>query len=163
MFVETPGRGAIQARPPAPRLLREQVGGWIWSGFERVLAWEPLVGVADAATLHELRLETKRLRDVIQVTAPMASAPVEPVVAVLVTLQDALGALNDALVTAGTARMYLGSKSAGLSPEESRAIERFAEAQELQAAQLRGRIPGAWRAAASPVTRHRVARLVGSF
>ncbi len=162
-FVETPGRGTIQAKPPAPRLLREQVGGWIWSGFERVLAWESLVGVADALTLHDLRLETKRLRDVIQVTAPMALAPVEPVVAALVRLQDALGALNDATVTAGVARGYLDSTPAGLDPDEIRAIERFAASQERAAERLRRRIPWAWRTATSPASRRRVARLIGSF
>jgi CHAD domain-containing protein len=162
-FVETPGRGAVPVKPPVPRLVREQVGGWIWSGFERLLAWEPLVGVADAETLHALRLETKRLRDVIQAAAPMASAPVEPVVATLVSLQDGLGALNDATVTAGVARTYLGSQPAGLRPEEISAIERFAESQERAAEQLRGRIPSIWRVATSPAARRRMARLVGSF
>ena len=162
-FVETPGRGAVQLRPPAPRLLREQVGGWIWSGFERVLAWESLVGAADALALHELRLETKRLRDVIQVTAPMASAPVEPIVATLVRLQDALGALNDATVTAGVARGYLISSPAILEPEEIRAIEQFAADQERAAERLRRRIPSTWRVTTSPAARRRLARLVGSF
>jgi CHAD domain-containing protein len=165
-FVETPGRGAIQTPVPAPRRLNEQVGGWIWSGFERLLAWEPLVGVADAVTLHELRLETKRLRDVIQVTAPMASAPADGVLASLVRLQDALGALNDATVAAEAARGYLRRDPAdavGLTADERSATEAFAVAQDREAERLRRRVPAAWRAATSPVARRRLARLIGSF
>jgi len=162
-FVETPGLEAVPAKPPAPRLAREQVGGWIWAGFERLLAWEPMLPLADAPTLHELRIEAKRLRDLVQVAAPMSSGSPDAIVAALVHVQDTLGAMNDATVTAATCRAYLDEHTGTLPPIEARAVARFAIDQERTAERLRRRAPAAWRRATSPLARRRIGRFIGGF
>jgi CHAD domain-containing protein len=162
-FVETPGLGAVPARPPAPRLAREQVGGWVWAGFERLLAWEPVLAVADLPTLHLLRLEAKRLRDLVQVAAPLSSEPPTGIVATLVRIQDTLGAMNDATVTAATCHMYLDEHAGRLPDPEARAVARFAIAQERAAERLRRLAPAAWREATSPIARRRIGRFIGGL
>ncbi|MEW5992616.1 MAG: CHAD domain-containing protein [Chloroflexota bacterium] len=165
-FVETPGLGAVPARPPAPRLAREQVGGWIWAAVERLLAWEPVLAIADLPTLHLLRIEAKRLRDLVQVAAPLSVAPAATtaaIVASLVRIQDTLGAVNDAVVTAATCRAYLTERAGTLAAGEARAIERFAIAQERVAERGRRRAPAAWRAATSPAARRRLGRFIGGI
>jgi CHAD domain-containing protein len=162
-FAETPGLETVPAKPPAPRLAREQLGGWIWAGFERLLAWEPMLPIADAPTLHELRIEAKRLRDLIQAAAPMSSGSPEAIVAALVNVQDTLGAMNDATVTAATLRAYLAEHSGVLSPIEARAVSRFAIDQERAAERLRRRAPSAWGRATSPLARRRIGRFIGGF
>ena len=162
-FVETPGHGVLPATPPAPRLAREQVGGWVWAGLERLLAWEPLLPGAGLPTLHLLRIEAKRLRDLVQVAAPLSTEPAGAIVATLVRLQDTLGAMNDATVTAATCRAYLEEHAMGLPVPEARAVERFAIAQERAAASLRRRVPAAWRAATSPLGRRRIGRFIGGL
>ena len=162
-FVETPGLGTVPAGPPAPRLAREQVGGWIWAGFERLLAWEPMLPVADLPTLHLLRIEAKRLRDLVQVAAPLSAAPTTAIVASLVRVQDTLGAMHDAAVTAATCRAFLDEHAGVLPGSGSRAVARFAIAQERTAERLRQRAPAAWRGATSPIARRRIARFIGGI
>jgi len=162
-FVETPGQGVVPAAPPAPRLAREQVGGWIWAGFERVMAWEPLLPVADLPTLHLLRIDTKRLRDLVQVVVPISTEPAPAIVATLVRLQDTLGGMNDAAVTAGVCRAYLDEHAGTLSATEARAVGRFATAQERAAESLRRRAPAAWRSATSALARRRIGRFIGGL
>ena len=162
-FVETPGQGVLPTQPPSPRLAREQVGGWIWAGFERLLAWEPLLPVADLPTLHLLRIEAKRLRDLVQVAVPLSAAPTAAIVASLVRLQDTLGAMNDASVTAATCRAYLDEHLEALPAPEARAVVRFAIAQERSAESLRRRAPAAWRGATSPLARRRIGRFIGGL
>jgi len=162
-FVETPGQGLIQTRAPAPRLAREQVGGWIWAGFERVMAWEPVLPIADLPTLHLLRIDAKRLRDLVQVVVPLSTEPAPAIVAALVRLQDTLGAMNDATVTAGACRAYLDEHVGTLPATEVRAVGRFATAQERAAESLRRLAPAAWRGATSPLARRRIGRFIGGL
>ena len=162
-FVETPGQGVVPVEPPAPRLARETVGGWIWAAFERLLAWEPMLPVADMPTLHQLRLEAKRLRDLIQVAAPLSSEPSEAIVTTLVRVQDTLGAMNDATVTAGTCRAFLTQHVGSLTGPEAQMIGRFASAQERAAESLRRRAPAAWRGATNPAARRRIGRFIGGL
>ena len=162
-FVETPGQGVVPAQPPAPRLAREQVGGWIWAAFERLLAWEPMLPVADLPTLHLLRIDAKRLRDLVQVVVPLSTEPAAAIVAALVRLQDTLGAMNDATVTAGACRAYLDEHVGTLQATEVRAVSRFATAQEGAAEILRHRAPAAWRGATSPLARRRIGRFIGGL
>ena len=160
-FVDSPGRGVVPVEAHAPRRLRDEVGGWIWSGYERLLAWEPQLPLADVDALHELRIEAKRLRDLILVVTPIVSVPTATATAGLVGLQDALGAMNDAAVTASVVRAYLAKRTT-LTPDETRAAERFALAQERQVAAARRRVPGAWRRVTGPVGRRRIAQVIGS-
>lgn len=162
-FVETPGRGVIPVGPPTPRLFREQIGGWIWSGYERMLAWDSLIEIADAATLHDLRLETKRLRDVIHVAAPLATTSAEPILAGLERLQDELGAVNDAMVAAAAARAWIDANGHAHPVAIPVAVADFADAQEDEMARARRRAPASWRLVTSTLARRRMGGFIGSF
>ncbi|MBI2762794.1 MAG: CHAD domain-containing protein [Chloroflexi bacterium] len=161
-FVESPGRGVVPVEPPAARRLQDEVGGWIWSGYERLLAWEPLLPLADVDALHQLRIEAKRLRDLILVVTPIVGVPTGTATAGLVGLQDAIGAMNDAAVTASVVRAYLAERTM-LTPDETRAAERFALAQERQVAIARRRVPAAWRRVTGPAGRRRIAQVIGTI
>lgn len=162
-FVESPGRGVVPVQSPGPRRVHDEVGGWIWAGYERLLAWEPLLPVADIEGLHELRIETKRLRDLILVMAPIMGVSTLPVTEGLVGLQDALGALNDAAVTEAVARADLHAARSTLTPDEAEAVERFALVQQDQIRAARRGVLPAWRRVTGPAGRRRIAQLIGAI
>ncbi len=162
-FVQSPGGDVRPVAPPSPRRLSDELGGWIWSGFERLVGWQPLLETAETETLHDLRLEAKRLRDLLQVVAPITGPTTAAVTEALAGLQDALGAMNDAVVTAATVRAYLVESASSLSAGDAEAIERFALAQEDRISAARARVPVAWRRVTEPEGRRRVARLIGNI
>lgn len=161
-FVESPGASVVPVAPPGARRLRDEVGGWVWSRYEGLLAWEPLLPIADVEALHQLRIEAKRLRDLVLVITPILGVPITAVTTGLVGLQDTLGALNDAAVTAAEVRTYLAIAGT-VTPAETLAAEQFAQAQEREVASARRRVPAAWNRVTGVAGRRRIAQLIGSI
>jgi CHAD domain-containing protein len=164
-FAETPGRAAAPIEPPAPRSGRDVLPGWVQAAWARVLGWGPVVSdpTTDRPTLHELRLETKRLRDLITIVAPLAGQDPAPLTRPLVRLQDRLGSMSDATVAATAARAFVRGAGDALTDSERAAIASFAAAQDLEAVVAIRRARTDWRLATSPAARRRVARLIGSL
>lgn len=162
-FVQSPAADVRPIAPPGPRRLADELGGWIWSAFEGLIRWQPLLETAGMEELHELRLETKRLRDLLQVVAPVTGPTTRAVAESLAALQDALGAMNDAVVTAAAVRHYLVNAATSLTPEAIAAIERFATDQDGRALAARTRVPAAWRVVTDADARKRIARLIGGL
>ena len=162
-FVQSPGGDVAPVSPPGPRRLSDELGGWIWSRFEGLVGWRPILGTADLDTLHELRLQVKRLRDLLQVVGPVTGPTTAAIAQTLVGLQDALGAMNDAAVASAWLRAYLASPPTTVEPAEAAAIGRFAMMLEERVAVARARVPPAWRRVTGPDGRRRIARLIGGI
>ena len=170
-FVQRPGGDVAPVSPPGPRRLSDELGGWIWSRFEELVGWRPILETADLDTLHELRLQVKRLRDLLQVVTTVTGPGTAAIAESLVDLQDALGAMNDAAVASAWLRDYLTmarataqpAEAAAIGPAETAAIERFALMLENRIAVARARVPATWRRVTGSDGRRRVARLIGGI
>ena len=128
-----------------------------------MVGWRPILETADLDTLHELRLQVKRLRDLLQVVGPVTGPTTAAIAQTLVGLQDALGAMNDAAVASAWLRAYLASTPKTVEPAEAAAIGRFAMMLEERVAVARARVPPAWRRVTGPDGRRRIARLIGGI
>lgn len=94
---------AADAESAAPRVA-DEIPARLWKQYGIVRAYEPRVADAPPPTLHALRIEVKRLRYALEffsapLTAPTQRAP-QPrdLIDALIALQDALGAMQDAVV-----------------------------------------------------------------
>jgi len=135
-------------------LARHTLPTMTWIRFEAVRAFEaPLLAPAAGSielpieTLHALRIECKYLRYQLEFAASMLGAAGIEYIALLKTLQDELGALNDAAVGIVLARTYadrLADKSAkGHSSGESLA-ETWVQQQNAIIEEKRNTIPQAF-------------------
>ncbi|RIK33286.1 MAG: hypothetical protein DCC52_03595 [Chloroflexi bacterium] len=84
--------------------MADEIPARLWKQYGIVRAYEPRVADALPSTLHALRIEVKRLRYALEffsapLTAPTQRAP-QPrdLIDALIALQDALGAMQDAVV-----------------------------------------------------------------
>ena len=162
-FAQSPGGDVAPVSPPGPRRLSDALGGWIWSRFEELVGWRPILETADLDTLHELRLQVKRLRDLLQVVTTVTGPGTAAIAESLVDLQDALGAMNDAAVASAWLRDYVTSLPATVQPAETAAIERFALMLENRIAVARARVPATWRRVTGADGRRRIGRLIGGI
>ncbi len=99
-FISTPRMGAIsvndnsalanQVRYVVPRLIYEH--------YERVRAYETVLGEASLDTLHALRIDFKRLRYAVEFFAEVLGPEASLVIKEIKIMQDHLGDLNDARV-----------------------------------------------------------------
>ncbi len=157
------GSVARRRRPPEPWLVRETASSRIWAAEEHVRAFEPLVGSADVPTLHQLRIATKRLRYTIEffreALGPDAASLVERCVAV----QDHLGALNDAHVTAGLVRDFLGSHVEDLSTGEIDEVTAYLASREADMERLRSEFAAPWEALIAAEFRQGLGRAVSAL
>jgi triphosphatase len=67
-FVTIEGEGVIKdgaSEGVSPSQVRDFAGSMIWSRYEAVRAYEPTIASADLPTVHQLRIEVKRLRYVL--------------------------------------------------------------------------------------------------
>jgi CHAD domain-containing protein len=148
-FVQGPEAGIRRIRAGRPQQVRDTAASRIWAAYERVRAYETVVGWADVPTLHALRIEGKRLRYSLEsfreVLGPEAGSLIERVVA----LQDHLGELNDAHVAAELARAWLLEEGARIPEPTVQAVARYIASREETVTRLRGGIGSAFEPLAS--------------
>ncbi|HYL41153.1 MAG TPA: CHAD domain-containing protein, partial [Candidatus Binatus sp.] len=140
-FVEAeaePGAGA----PDRPIGLH--AASMLFDGYERLMAGDRVVGGADLATLHAIRIEAKRLRYLLEFLGDILGPERADLVTRLVAVQDHLGALHDAAVTVDALRTFLES-SVELTQEEQAAVDAYLLDRERDVSRLRGTIGPAWR------------------
>jgi len=97
-FLITEGAGARPVsldRPTACRVY-QLVPTLIYSRYEVIRGYEPLLTDAPMETLHSLRIEFKRLRYALEFFREVLGPEAEDVIKEVVTVQDRLGNLNDA-------------------------------------------------------------------
>ena len=121
---------AISSGPTAPRSCRScrpsriasaiRRASRIWTAYEQVRGYEPVLRWADVETLHELRIAGKWLRYTLEFVREALGDDAAPLIARVTALQDHLGLMNDADVSASMARTFLVEHAGDLSAARER-------------------------------------------
>jgi CHAD domain-containing protein len=144
-FVRHEGLAVIPVGPTAPHHVRDTASSRIMAAYEGVRAYEPVLRWADVETLHDLRIAAKWLRYTIEFVREPLGPDASPLIDRVTALQDHLGELNDADVTAHMARSFLVENASSLSGPERAAIGGYLESREADVARLRRTVGGPWR------------------
>lgn len=162
-FVRTEGAAVLPVGPTQPHRIRDTTASRIWTAYEQVRGYEPVLRWADVETLHELRIAGKWLRYSLEfVREPLGDASA-PLIAKVTALQDHLGLMNDADVAASMARTFLVEHAGDLSAQESGAIGRYLVSREREVARLRRSVGPAWRGVAGIGFRRALGRVVAAL
>ncbi|HEX5015779.1 MAG TPA: CHAD domain-containing protein [Candidatus Limnocylindrales bacterium] len=162
-FVRHDGLAVVPVSPTQPHRVRDTAGSQILAAYEGVRAYEPVLRWADVETLHELRIAGKWLRYTLEFSREALPADASMLIARVTALQDHLGLLNDANVTAGMARSFLVENAGGLSSLESAAIGRYLVSREREVARLRRTVGGPWRGVAGVSFRRALGRTIAGL
>jgi CHAD domain-containing protein len=159
-FVRTEGAAVAPIGAAKPHRVRDTAPSRIWAAYEQVRSYEPVLRWADVPTLHELRIAGKWLRYSLEFVAEPLGDDAQPLIAKVTSLQDHLGLMNDADVSASMARTFLVEHSGQLSQAEGAAIGRYLVDREREVARLRRSIGAPWRGIAGPGFRRSLGRVV---
>jgi CHAD domain-containing protein len=162
-FVRTEGVAVVPVLPTQPHRVRDTTASRIWTAYEQVRGYEPVLRWADVETLHELRIAGKWLRYSLEFVREALGDDAAPLIARVTALQDHLGLMNDADVAASMARTFLVEHSGELSPLESAAIGRYLVSREREVARLRRTIGAPWRGVAGVTFRRTLGRVVAGL
>ncbi len=162
-FVLTPGADVAAVQPSAPHRVRDTAGSRIVAAYEQVRAFEAVLRWADVPTLHQLRIEAKRLRYTIEFVREALGPAAPALIARVVALQDHLGAMNDAHVAAQMARDFLVEGGVELSRTETAATSRYLLAREREVTRLRRTVSTPWRAVAGATFRRGLGRAIAAL
>jgi CHAD domain-containing protein len=162
-FVRHEGLGVVPVAPTAPHRVRDTAASRILAAYEGVRAYEPVLRWADVETLHDLRIAAKWLRYTIEFVREPLGPGAAPLIARVTALQDHLGQLNDASVTAHMARSFLVENAASLSQLESAAVGRYLVSCEREVARLRRTVGGPWRGVAGMAFRRALGRTLAGL
>jgi CHAD domain-containing protein len=162
-FVETEGAGALSLHATAPSRVRDTATSRIWGAYEQVRAYDATLAWADVATIHQLRIASKRLRYSLEFFREVLGPEAGPLIDRVTRLQDHLGLLNDADVAARLAREFLVASAARLSPPTIEAVGRYLGARDRDVARLRRSLPAAWRPLAAESFRRALGRAVSAL
>jgi CHAD domain-containing protein/adenylate cyclase class IV len=159
-FVRTDGLAAASVLPTAPHRIRDTAPSRIWTAYEMVRAYEPVLRWADVPTLHELRIAGKWLRYTIEFVRECLGPEAAALIARVTALQDHLGYLNDADVASSKTRAFLVDRAGRLSETETAAIGRYLVDREREVVRLRRTVGKAWRGVAGLGFRRALGRAV---
>jgi CHAD domain-containing protein len=162
-FVETEGAAARPIDATHPNRVRDTATSRIWGAYEQVRAYDATLAWADVATIHQLRIASKRLRYSLEFFREVLGPEAGPLIDRVTRLQDHLGLLNDADVAARLAREFLVASAARLSPPTIEAVGRYLGARDRDVARLRRSLPAAWRPLAAESFRRALGRAVSSL
>lgn len=162
-FVQTEGAATVAVGPVAPHRVRDTAPSRIWAAYEGVRAYEPALRWADIETLHELRIAGKWLRYSLEFVREALGPGSNDLIARVTALQDHLGLMQDASVTAAMARSFLVESTGRLSAQESAAIGRYLVEREREVARLRRTLGPAWRGVAGVRFRRGLGRVVAAL
>ena len=163
-FVRTEGVGARAGRARPSRIASAiPPPSQIWAAYEQVRGYEPVLRWADVETLHELRIAGKWLRYTLEFVREALGDDAAPLIARVTALQDHLGLMNDANVSASMARTFLVEHAGELSALESAAIGRYLVSREREVARLRRTVGGPWRGVAGLTFRRTLGRVVAKL
>jgi CHAD domain-containing protein len=162
-FVRTEGAAVRAVVPTAPHRVRDTAPSRIWAAYEGVRAYEPILRWADVETLHDLRISGKWLRYTLEFVREALGPEANPLIARVTALQDHIGLMHDADLTASLARTFLVEHGSSLSQIETSAIGRYLVDRERETARLRRTIGVPWRGIAGPGFRRGLGRVVASL
>jgi CHAD domain-containing protein len=138
-------------------IVRDRAGSQIWRAFEKVRAFAPVVRGADAETLHQLRIKAKRLRYSLEFLGDVLGPERTWLVERLVALQDHLGALNDATLTAAALRTFLGDDHHELEVADRLELAAYLDDRDSAARTLQRSVGRPWRVIAGVTFARRLA------
>jgi CHAD domain-containing protein len=162
-FVRTEGAAVVPVGPTQPHRVRDTAASRIWTAYEQVRGYEPVLRWADVETLHELRIAGKWLRYTLEFGREALGDDAALLIARVTALQDHLGLMNDANVSASMARTFLVEHAGDLSAFESAAIGRYLVSREREVGRLRRSIGPPWRGVAGVTFRRRLGRVVAGL
>lgn len=162
-FVRQDGLGVLPVSPTQPHRVRDTAASRILTSYEGVRAYEPVLRWADVETLHELRIAGKWLRYTLEFVREALGPEAATLIARVTALQDHLGLLNDADVTAHMARSFLVQNAGELSQLESAAIARYLVSREKEVARLRRTVGSTWRGVAGVSFRRGLGRTIAGL
>ncbi len=162
-FVRTEGALVLPVGPVQPHRVRDTAPSRIWAAYEGVRGYEAVLRWADVETLHDLRIAAKWLRYALEFVREALGDESAPLIARVTALQDHLGLMHDADVTAAMARTFLVEHAGGLSALESAAIGRYLIDREREVARLRRTIGPTWRGVAGVSFRRGLGRVVAGL
>ena len=162
-FVRTEGAAVRAVGPTTPHRVRDTAPSRIWAAYEGVRAYEPVLRWADVETLHDLRISGKWLRYTLEFVREALGPESAPLIARVTALQDHIGLMHDADLTASLARTFLVEHGSSLSPIETAAIGRYLVDRERETARLRRTIGVPWRGLAGPGFRRGLGRVVAGL
>ncbi len=90
-FLQAEGVGMAPVGPTQPHRVRDTMPSRIWTAYEGVRAYEPVMRWADVTTLHDLRIAAKWLRYTLEFVREALGREAGPVIEKVVALQDHLG------------------------------------------------------------------------
>ncbi len=162
-FVRTEGASVVPVGPTEPHHVRDTAASRILAAYEAVRAYEPVLRWADVETLHELRIAGKWLRYTLEFVREALGPDTAPLIARITALQDHLGLMNDADVSASMARTFLVEHAGDLSTLESAAIGRYLVSREREVVRLRRSIGTPWRGISGVTFRRTLGRVVAGL
>ena len=162
-FVRHEGLAARAVVATEPHRVRDTAASRIQSAYEQVRSYEPVLRWADVETLHELRIHGKWLRYSIEFVREALGPDADGLIARVTALQDHLGLLNDADVSAHLARDFLVEHAGSLSDPESAAIARYLANREREIARLRRTVGRPWRGVTGITFRRALGRALAAL
>ena len=162
-FAVTPGAAVRPVDPTTPHRVRDTAGARIWQAYERVRAYESVLKWADVPTLHQLRIEAKRLRYTLEFVREALGPEAPALISRVVALQDHLGAMNDAEIAAHMARAFLVEHAGDLTDHETSAISRYLVFREREVARLKRTVGVPWRSVAGLTFRRALGRTIATL
>ena len=141
-FLTTPGVGVTRMHRNriTPQQVRHVLPSLVYRRLAQVLAYGPVLADPDSETLHNLRIDCKRLRYVVALFADLMGPEIRDYIATLKQVQDLLGSLNDIAV----AQVLLTRLIPGQKKAANAALRRYLQAMAEEREQLLAHIPAAW-------------------
>jgi len=162
-FVRTEGMHVEPSGPATPHRIRDTAPSRIWAAYENVRAYESVLRWADIETLHDLRIAGKWLRYSLEFVREALGEGATPLITRVVALQDHIGLMHDADLSASLARTFLVDHGTELSTLETSAIGRYLVDRERETARLRRTIGQPWRGLVGPTFRRGLGRVVSGL
>ncbi len=162
-FVRTEGAAVVPVGPVQPHRVCDTAPSRIWAAYEQVRGYEPVLRWADVETLHDLRIAAKWLRYSMEFVREALGDEATPLIARVTALQDHLGKMNDADVSASMARAFLVEHAGDLSSLESAAIGRYLVSREREVVSLRRTLSVPWRGVAGIAFRRLLGRVTAGL
>ena len=144
-FTEAPGVGERVTPAVEPSLVRDTAGSRILSAYERVHTYETVLTWADVQTLHDLRIEAKRLRYTLEYFSEVLPVTSRQLIGTVTDMQDHLGLMNDAHAAATVTREWLNINAPRLPASSREAVGLYLDSREADVERLRRSFRPVWR------------------
>jgi CHAD domain-containing protein/adenylate cyclase class IV len=162
-FVRHEGTAVTVSGPTEPHRVRDTAASRIHAAYEQVRAYELVLRWADVETLHELRIAGKWLRYTLEFVREALGPDADSLIVRVTALQDHLGLMHDADVSAHLARDFLVENAGSLSGAESAAIARFLVNREREVTRLQRTVGRPWRGVAGIAFRRAMGRALAGL